>query len=130
MSVANNVVRLPGAAIGINGPYPGDLDFKKATDLEKDVPHFVAEIYPGWIRHWKENRPSPTDITLSIRGYMEKQRSFTFYMLHGGTNFGFTAGANGNGEIYKPDLTSYDYGAPIGESGNVSHFYMDYRKII
>lgn len=38
------------------------------------------------------------------------------YMVHGGTNFGLTGGANGlKKEIrdYHADLTSYDYDAPI-----------------
>uniref|UniRef100_A0A2P2KCJ7 beta-galactosidase n=2 Tax=Rhizophora mucronata TaxID=61149 RepID=A0A2P2KCJ7_RHIMU len=44
-------------------------------------------------------------------------------MAHGGTNFGFYSGANtGVDESdYKPDLTSYDYDAPIRESGNVGN---------
>ena len=43
------------------------------------------------------------------------------YMAHGGTNFGFYNGANiGADEFdYKPNLTSYDYDAPIRESGDV-----------
>jgi len=42
-------------------------------------------------------------------------------MAHGGTNFGFYSGANtGQDESdYKPDLTSYDYDAPIKEHGDV-----------
>merc|ERR1712137_1414032 len=40
-------------------------------------------------------------------------------MAHGGTNFGFWSGANGDqASVYKPDITSYDYGAPISEAGD------------
>mmetsp|Transcript_2033 Transcript_2033/g.5149 ORF Transcript_2033/g.5149 Transcript_2033/m.5149 type:complete len:331 (-) Transcript_2033:71-1063(-) len=40
-------------------------------------------------------------------------------MAHGGTNFGFWSGANSQGEAnYAPDLTSYDYNAPISEAGD------------
>jgi hypothetical protein len=37
------------------------------------------------------------------------------YMAHGGTNFGLTAGAGGQGgeKDYGADVTSYDYDAPI-----------------
>ena len=39
-------------------------------------------------------------------------------MVHGGTNFGFTSGANYTTETnLQPDLTSYDYDAPISEAG-------------
>lgn len=43
-----------------------------------------------------------------------------FYMFHGGSNFGFTAGANNQGPgKYQPDLTSYDYDAPMDEAGTI-----------
>ncbi|KAJ0008036.1 hypothetical protein Pint_28945 [Pistacia integerrima] len=44
-------------------------------------------------------------------------------MAHGGTNFGFYNGANTgvDDSDYKPDLTSYDYDAPIKESGDVDN---------
>jgi len=45
-------------------------------------------------------------------------------MAHGGTNFGFWNGANGNGGTsYQPTITSYDYDSPISESG--SHGFHD-----
>ncbi len=51
---------------------------------------------------------------------LEAGASVNIYMFFGGTNFGFTAGANGplvggyRGE-YTADITSYDY-------GNLLHF--------
>ena len=47
---------------------------------------------------------------------MTYNHSYSMYMVHGGTNFGLTAGANGlnHGESdYWADITSYDYDAPI-----------------
>ena len=38
-------------------------------------------------------------------------------MFHGGTNFGFTSGANDKG-VYQPTVTSYDYDAPLDEAGH------------
>lgn len=61
---------------------------------------------------------------------MDNNKSFTFYVLHGGTNFGQTAGANGADNTHLPSLTSYDYGSPITESGLVGPFYTEYRDII
>lgn len=43
--------------------------------------------------------------------------SFSMYMAHGGTNFGLTAGSNSFHSDFKPDVTSYDYDAPINEQG-------------
>lgn len=49
---------------------------------------------------------------------LEHKRSFNLYVAHGGTNFGFTAGANSFSVTqFQPDVTSYDYDAPINEQG-------------
>ncbi len=51
-------------------------------------------------------------------------------MIHGGTNFGFTSGANYNKDFdIQPDLTSYDYDAPISESGWATPKYNALREI-
>ena len=54
------------------------------------------------------------------------------YMVHGGTNFGLTAGANSYYEKfdYKGDVTSYDYDAPITEQGKATEKYMTFRKYV
>ena len=54
---------------------------------------------------------------------VEEGASFSLYMAHGGTNFGYWSGANGdqtsNGaSSFKPDITSYDYSSPISETGD------------
>lgn len=61
---------------------------------------------------------------------MDKKHSFNLYVIHGGTNFGFSAGANSGGKGYEPDLTSYDYDAPVSEQGNATPKYMELRKLI
>jgi beta-galactosidase len=54
-----------------------------------------------------------------------------FYVIHGGTNFGFTAGANAFSPTqYQPDLTSYDYDAPINEQGRPTAKYYALRNLI
>lgn len=52
------------------------------------------------------------------------------YMAHGGTNFGFTAGSNaGDNDSIQPDITSYDYNAPINEQGSATEKYKALRKL-
>lgn len=52
-------------------------------------------------------------------------------MFFGGTNFGFTAGANYDGPgNYKADLTSYDYDAPMNEWGDPTDKYYILRDVI
>lgn len=62
---------------------------------------------------------------------MEAGASVNFYMFFGGTNFGFTAGANYDGPgKYKADITSYDYDAPMDETGDVTPKYQILRDVI
>lgn len=52
-------------------------------------------------------------------------------MIHGGTNFGYTAGANSGGKGgYEPDVTSYDYDAPINEQGSATPKYQALRQLL
>ena len=52
-------------------------------------------------------------------------------MIHGGTNFGLTAGANGfDYWDYQPHITSYDYDAPINEQGNPTEKYHMIREVM
>ena len=56
--------------------------------------------------------------------------SVSMYMFHGGTSFGWMNGANSNGTNYEPDTTSYDYDAPLNESGQPTPKYMAFRDAI
>lgn len=96
-------------------------------------PYMVAEFYPGWLSHWAEPFPqvSASSIARQTEKYLENDVSFNFYMVHGGTNFGFTSGANYNKKHdIQPDLTSYDYDAPISEAGWVTPKYDSIRTVI
>ncbi len=95
-------------------------------------PYMVAEYYPGWLDHWAEPfvKVSTEEVVKQTDLYIKNGISFNYYMIHGGTNFGFTNGANYNKEFdIQPDLTSYDYDAPISESGWATPKYHALRKI-
>jgi hypothetical protein len=51
-------------------------------------------------------------------------------MGHGATNWGFTNGALDFGNGLQAFTTSYDYGAPIDESGRPTALYYDLREMI
>jgi len=94
-------------------------------------PYMVAEFYPGWLDHWAEPFPkvATEDVVKQMKKYLENNVSFNFYMVHGGTNFGFTTGANYNKEHdIQPDMTSYDYDAPISEAGWATPKYTAIRE--
>ena len=116
-----------GAAVGLN---TGTCEehWALARRLNPGVPALSSEVYPGWLRHWGEGNWGPSNPAGLIKFYMDTKKSFNLYMFHGGTNFGFTAGANNGGAGYEPDVTSYDYGSPCNENGRTTPVYMAMRK--
>lgn len=109
-----------------------EQDFDLARKLVPGVPVFSSETYPGWLTHWGEPwaRPSVPDLLKEVEFLLTTGKSFNFYVAHGGTNFGFTAGANSGGKGYEPDVTSYDYDAPIDEQGRATPKYHALRALI
>ena len=124
-------VVLPGVAVGLD-PGLNDGHWALANKCNPGVPVFSSETYPGWLRHWGEGNWAPTPgVVNHVRWFMDKGRSFSLFVFHGGTNFGFSAGANNGGPgKYQPDLTSYDYGSPVDEQGRMNEYYAQMREII
>ncbi len=90
--------------------------FKALREILPKGPLMCGEFYPGWFDTW--GAPHHTGNTaryLADLEYMLKaDGSFSIYMAHGGTTFGFWTGAD---RPFKPDTSSYDYDAPISEAG-------------
>jgi beta-galactosidase len=123
---------IDGAAIGLDSG-SSEADFEQAKKRNPDVPAFSSETYPGWLTHWGEKwqRPDTNDLKKEVEFLLKTKRSVNFYVIHGGTNFGFTAGANAfSPTAYQPDITSYDYDAPINEQGQPTAKYFMLRKLI
>jgi len=95
-------------------------------------PYMVAEFYPGWLDHWGEpfQRGATKKVYDQVEQYLTNGINFNFYMVHGGTNFAFTSGANySDTKGIQPDLTSYDYDAPISEAGWATVKYDSLRML-
>jgi beta-galactosidase len=123
---------IKGTAIGLDSG-SSDADFAQASKSDPDVPSFSSETYPGWLTHWGEKwqRPDTVGLKKEIEYLLKNKRSFNLYVIHGGTNFGFTAGANAfTPAQFQPDVTSYDYDAPIDEQGRPTAKYFMLRKLI
>ncbi len=122
---------LPGSAVGLDSG-SSLADFGLANKINPGVPVFSSETYPGWLTHWGEKwaKPDSSELLNEVKFLMDNKKSFNFYVIHGGTNFGYTAGANSGGKGYEPDVTSYDYDAPINEQGQVTPKYMALRKLL
>ncbi len=123
---------IAGAAIGLDSG-SSEADFDQAEKSDPNVPAFSSETYPGWLTHWGEKyaRPDTNSLKKEIEFLLKNKKSFNLYVIHGGTNFGFTAGANAFSPTqYQPDITSYDYDAPINEQGRPTPKYFMLRKLI
>jgi beta-galactosidase len=123
---------LKGTAIGLDSG-GSDADFNQASLADADAPAFSSETYPGWLTHWGEKwqRPDTSDLKKEVEYLLKNKRSVNFYVVHGGTNFGFTAGANAFSPVqFQPDITSYDYDAPINEQGRPTAKFYTLRNLI
>lgn len=124
----------PGALPTANGELNIKV-LKNAVNKYHDGkgPYMIAEFYTGWLSHWAEKFPSVDASTLARQtdAFLKNDVSMNFYMIHGGTNFAFTSGANYDKKRdIQPDLTSYDYDAPISEAGWATPKYDSLRAVI
>ncbi|XP_065642617.1 beta-galactosidase-1-like protein 2 [Hydra vulgaris] len=114
------------------------LDAKGMIDkleaVQPDKPVFVTELWDGWFDHWGENHHivKTADAALALEYVIKRGASFNLYMFHGGTNFRFINGANANndGLNYQSTITSYDYDAPVSETGCLSQKFEELKLTI
>ncbi|MGV9193748.1 beta-galactosidase [Microbacterium sp. MC2] len=94
-------------------------------------PLMCMEFWCGWFDHWGEKHHTTTfaDSAADLDRLLAAGASVNIYMVHGGTNFGLTAGANDSGR-YLPLVTSYDYDSPISESGDLTDKFHAFRTVI
>ena len=125
----------------IKGLFPGTND-SKFLDVahhtvrrfwDKRGPFYIPEEYAGWFTHWGDAHVFHRDVEkykTHIEALLKTDFSFCYYMVHGGTNFGFMSGSNyrPQNEVW-PVVTSYDYGAPIDEAGGRTPLYDSLRAV-
>lgn len=93
-------------------------------------PKMCTEFWAGWFDHWgeghhKEDPKAQAQVLEDIltRGHVN------IYPAHGGTSFGFMAGANYDAKLH-PDVTSYDFDAAISEDGQLTEKFREFKKVI
>ena len=121
---------IDGALPTLNGVFSEDI-FKIIDKYHPGGPYFVAEFYPAWFDVWGQ-RHSTVDYKRpaeQLDWMLGQGVSVSMYMFHGGTNFWYMNGANTAGG-YRPQPTSYDYDAPLGEWGNCYPKYYAFREVI
>lgn len=117
-----------------------ELHTKALWKRQPDAPVLHIEFWIGMFSHWgKPAMKYPTEyVRKEIKKHLEKHMNFCLYMFHGGTNFGFTNGANYFSDredapekfFYYPDVTSYDYDAPLTEWGEITPKYLAIQEVM
>lgn len=107
-----------------------DDQFRRLLELRPNTPLMCSEFWSGWFDHWgaKHETRSAEALINGMKEMLDRNISFSLYMTHGGTSFGHWGGANFPN--FSPTCTSYDYDAPIGESGNITPKYHEVRNLL
>ncbi len=127
---------LPDLPVGINfgGNDAGaaQAEFEKLKKLRPFGPFLNSEFWDGWFDHWGSRHGATNAATeaANLEWMLRQGYSVNLYMFHGGTSFGWMNGANSDGNNYEPDVTSYDYNAPLDESGWPAPKYFTFRDTI
>ena len=103
--------------------------FAKLREVQPKGPLMCGEYYPAWFDSWGQRHHTKSaqamlddiDYILSVGG------SFSLYMAHGGTTFGWWNGMN---SPFQPQTSSYDYDAPISEQGRTTPKFFALRDLL
>ncbi len=101
------------------------------TAHERQWPLMCMEFWTGWFNRWGEPivRRDTADFAQEIQTLLTLG-SINLYMFHGGTNFGFMNGCSARGVTDLPQITSYDYDAPLNEQGNPTEKYFALQAVL
>lgn len=128
---------LPDLLATVNFAFDAPAALAKLREYRPQGPLMVTEFWSGWFDHWGEPHHISADGGTSMDRSVDALdkllgagASVSFYMFHGGTNFGFMNGANLEMGMYQADVTSYDYDAPLSEAGDPSPRWSAYRDVL
>ncbi|WP_329069319.1 glycoside hydrolase family 35 protein [Streptomyces sp. NBC_01429] len=129
---------IPGLLATVNFGSGARAAFETLRRHRSEGPLMCMEFWCGWFEHWG-GEPAvrdAADAAAALREILESGpgASVNVYMAHGGTSFAGWAGANRGGELnggaLEPDVTSYDYDAPIDEAGRPTEKFHLMREVL
>jgi beta-galactosidase len=107
-----------------SGMHPGNDPASNKSNLDdpkRPNPWFSAEYWGVWFYNYG---PQPQDSTIYDRRTWKiiahGGNAYNVYMAHGGTNFDY----NNSWDVG----TSYDYGAAVGQTGDLRPIYYSYKR--
>ncbi|KAJ5833382.1 hypothetical protein N7474_001693 [Penicillium riverlandense] len=133
---------VPGVLAEVDGQAVSGFEARQSfTEYPSSAgPLLDGEYYTTWFDSWGTNAThvmaggtyfQSLYANDDIQYVLQSNNSISFYMFHGGTNWEFDNSClwDGNGYL-DPVTTSYDYGAPLDESGRVTSLYSTLRSLI
>ncbi|KOG35761.1 glycoside hydrolase family 35 protein [Streptomyces resistomycificus] len=128
---------LPGVLATVNFGSHAREAFASLRRHRPGGPLMCMELWCGWFDHWGGGHVvrDAEEAAATLREILECGASVNLYMAHGGTSFAGWAGANrGGGEMHdgplEPDVTSYDYDAPVDEYGRPTRKFWRLREVL
>nr|WP_294896051.1 beta-galactosidase family protein [uncultured Pedobacter sp.] len=125
---------LPGLLPAVNGiDNPSKVKQLINENHNGKGPYYIAEWYPAWF-DWvgeKHHTLPASKYSGRLDTVLSAGISINMYMFHGGTTRGFMNGANFSDKTpYEPQVSSYDYDAPLDEAGNATPKFFAFRDVI
>ncbi|MFJ9210433.1 beta-galactosidase [Streptomyces sp. L-9-10] len=122
---------LPGVLATANFGSRSTQNLATLRAHQPNGPLLSTEFWIGWFDRWGGHHVvrDPDQAARELDELLSTGASVNFYMFHGGTNFGFTNGANEK-HTYRPTVTSYDYDAPLDEAGDPTEKFTAFREVI
>lgn len=123
--------RIDGVLMTANFGSRQEEAFDKLQALQPGAPLVCMEFWDGWFDQWgKDHHTREVDSVMEeFKAIVQRGAGINMYMFHGGTNFGFMNGSNCN-PVFEPTITSYDYGAPLNEYGEITELYKALRAFL
>ena len=133
---------VPGVLATVNFGSHARGSFETLRRHRPTGPLMCMEFWCGWFDHWGAEHVvrDPEDAAQALREILECGASVNIYVAHGGTSFAGWSGANraagdsALGEAHEgalePDVTSYDYDAPIDEHGHPTEKFWRFREVL
>ncbi|KAJ8751069.1 hypothetical protein K2173_016250 [Erythroxylum novogranatense] len=112
-------ISLPSVINTFNGYYGHQF----SSNDPFNIPKIWTGAYTGWYQSWGDavTVRTPEDLAYAVARFFQAGGVVqNYYMYHGGTNFGRSAG--------KYVTTSFDFNAPIDEYGNLNQPTWDHLK--
>ncbi|XP_032389271.1 beta-galactosidase-1-like protein 2 [Etheostoma spectabile] len=106
-------------------------DIQDLSAIQPNSPILVMDYWTGGYDVWGDLHHvlPPEDMVSTVREILRRGMSVNLYMFHGGSSFGFMSGALAD-PSYKALVPSYDYDAPLSESGEYTPKYHLLRDLL